>query len=189
MRRRGTDTIVAVLDPESALLARAAAGEERAVEELYDLYGPALYGFGLRRLHDHELAQELVQRVMTRMWQRADRYDRSRASVRTWVFMIARTTLVDLTRRRDRTAPVINLGEHADDIDELADLLLAETMRTALERLSADHREVLDLAYFKGLSQVEIAARLGLPLGTVKSRTYYALKALRLACDELGVVE
>ncbi|MDQ3029426.1 MAG: DUF742 domain-containing protein [Actinomycetota bacterium] len=72
-------------------------------------------------------------------------------------------------------------------VDELDSLLQAEVVRAALDRLSSEHQQMLDLAYFRGLTQVEIAGRLDLPLGTVKSRTYYALKALRLACDELGV--
>lgn len=175
------------LDGQPVLLARAATGDERAVSELYDLYAGPLYGFGLRRLADPDLAEELVQRVMTRLWQLADRYDGSRSSVRTWVFTIARTTVIDLYRRQRRSDAVADIPDRAQEGDELDALLLAEVMRAALERLSPQHREVLALAYFAGLSQVEVANRLGLPLGTVKSRTYYALKALRLACDELGV--
>ncbi|HUH06340.1 MAG TPA: sigma-70 family RNA polymerase sigma factor [Egibacteraceae bacterium] len=189
MRRQA----VVMLDPSSdgqpALLARAAAGDEHAVSQLYDLYAAPLYGFALRRLSDPELAQELVQNVMTRMWQLADRYDESRASVRTWVFTIARTAVIDLHRRRSRHAPVAEFADRADQRDELDRLLRAEMMRVALERLTPDHREVLDLAFFAGLTQADVAERLAVPLGTVKSRTYYALKALRLACDELGVVE
>lgn len=189
MRRPKASPRATIADPQSALLARAAAGDERAVDQLYDLYGPAIYGFGLRRLNDDELAQELVQRVMTRLWQLADRYDSSRGSVRTWVFMIARSSLVDLLRRHRRAAPVVELRDHVDDVDELEALVRAEAVRVALDRLSPEHRQVLDLAYFGGLSQTEVAARLGLPLGTVKSRTYYGLKALRLACEELEVLE
>ncbi|MPZ87453.1 MAG: sigma-70 family RNA polymerase sigma factor [Nitriliruptorales bacterium] len=176
-----------VPDRQSALVVRAAAGDEHAVNELYDLYAGTLYGFGLRRLGDAELAEELVQRVMTRLWQLADRYDESRASVRTWVFTIARTTLIDLRRRNDLVPPVAEPAEHPEEDDEFDKLVRAEAVRAALERLSPQHREVLDLAYFRALTQQEIARALGLPLGTVKSRTYYALKALRLACDELGV--
>lgn len=188
MGRRARSIADSATDAEVALLARAAAGDERAVDELYGRYAGPLYGFGLRRSGDAELAEELVQRVLTKLWQLAERYDPAKGSVRTWVFMIARSTAVDLhRRRRRRDEPAREPVELADDHDELDRLLKAEMVRVALERLSPPHREVLDLAYFAGLTQMEVAARLGLPVGTVKSRTYYALKAFRLACDELGV--
>ncbi|MDQ3710508.1 MAG: sigma-70 family RNA polymerase sigma factor [Actinomycetota bacterium] len=176
---------------EAALLSRAAGGDEAAVAALYDAYARPLWAFGLRRLGDPELAGELVQRVMTRLWQSAGRYDPSRASVRSYVFTIARTAVVDLHRQRARqpqpSADAEDVASGVAAIDELDALLQAEVVRAALDRLSSDHRQMLDLAYFRGLTQVEIAGCLELPLGTVKSRTYYALKALRLACDELGV--
>ncbi len=176
---------------EAALLTRAAGGDEAAVAALYDAYARPLWAFGLRRLGDPELAGELVQRVMTRLWQSAGRYDPSRASVRSYVFTIARTAVVDLHRQRARqpqpSADAEDVASGVAAIDELDALLQAEVVRAALDRLSSDHRQMLDLAYFRGLTQVEIAGCLELPLGTVKSRTYYALKALRLACDELGV--
>ena len=98
---------------------------------------------------------------------------------------------MDLHRQRARqpqpSADAEDVASGVAAIDELDALLQAEVVRAALDRLSSDHRQMLDLAYFRGLTQVEIAGCLELPLGTVKSRTYYALKALRLACDELGV--
>lgn len=171
---------------DAALLARAASGDEEAVAALYSAYAGPLYGFGLRRLGDAELAEDLVQAVMTRLWRSGGRYDPARGSVRTWVYTIARTTAIDLYRRQPRAEPREHLPENAA-VDELERLLRAEAVRAALDRLSGEHREVLELAYFRGLPQALIAERLGLPLGTVKSRTFYALKALRLACDELGV--
>ncbi len=169
------------------MLRRAAAGDNDAIAELYDRYGSALYGFGVRRLGSPQLAEELVQQVMTRVWRSADRYDPRRASVRTWVFMIARSTVIDLYRADPRPEPTADLDRRGEASDELEALLRAEALRAALDRLSRQHREALELGYFHGLTQAEIAERLGLPLGTVKSRTFYALKALRLACDELGV--
>lgn len=172
---------------EAALVARAAEGDEDAVAVLYEVYAGPLYGFGLRRLGDPLLAEELVQVVMTRLWRLGSRYEPDRGSVRTWVFTIARSTVIDLYRRQPAATPTGDLADQPDVVDELEALIRAEAVRTALDRLSAEHREVIDLAYFGGLTQAEIAARLGLPLGTVKSRTFYALKAFRLACDELGV--
>lgn len=174
---------------EPALLRRAAAGDEQALATLYDRYAGPLYGFGLRRLGSEQLAEELVQRVMTRMWRSARSYDPGRASVRTWVFTMARSAVVDLHRARPRAQPQppADLDGREQARDDVEDLLRAEVMRVALDRLSDDHREVLELGYFRGLTQAEIADHLAVPLGTVKSRTFYALKALRLACDELGV--
>lgn len=171
-------------------VARAGDGDERAMAALFDAFAGPVYGYGCNRLGDPALAEELVQTVLLRVWRRARRYDPERGSVRTWVFAIARSAAIDLHRRRPRpTAPLP--GEHDDEAtdrgDELDRLLRAEAVRAALDRLSDEHREVLDLAYARGLRQREIAHRLDLPLGTVKSRTYYALKALRLACDELEV--
>jgi RNA polymerase sigma-70 factor, ECF subfamily len=182
----GFDSVPAA-ETDAELLARAANGEEDAVAALYDSYAGALYGFGLRRLGDHGLAEELVQAVMTRLWRIGHRYDPARGSVRTWVFTIARTTAVDLHRRQPAASPPAYAPEALEAFDELEHLLRAEAVRAALDRLTTEHREVLDLAYFRGMTQAEIAERLGLPLGTVKSRTYYALKAFKLACDELGV--
>lgn len=176
-----------VAEEHAELLGHAARGDETAVAALYDCYAGPLYGFALRRLGDPQLAEELVQRVMTRLWQLADRYDPARGTVRTWVFTIARTGVVDLQRDTFRRRRADTKVEAPAGEDELDALLRAETVRAALDRLSREHREVLDLAYFGGLTQTEVAERLSLPLGTVKSRTYYALKALRLACDELGV--
>lgn len=174
-------------EAEAALLARMADGDDEAVAALYDAYAGPVYGFGLRRLGDPPLAEELVQVVMTRVWRLAGRYEPSRGSVRTWVFTIARTAAIDLYRRRSRAEPTAAPPEQAEAVDELEWLLRAEAVRAALDRLSTEHREVLDLAYFRGWAQHEIAHRLNLPLGTVKSRTFYALKAFRLACDELEV--
>lgn len=139
------------------------------------------------RLGSTTLAEDLVQRVMTRLWQLADRYDPSRGSVRTWVFTIARTSCIDLHRAQPPAGVEASTpGEAAID-DDIEQLLHAELIRLALDRLSPDHRQVVDLSYFAGLTQVEVAARLGVPLGTVKSRSFYALKALRLTLEELGV--
>lgn len=166
-------------------VARAADGDDEAMTALYDAFAGPLYAFGLRRLGDPGLAEELVQAVLLRVWRQAERYDPTRGSVRTWVFTIARSTIVDLLRRQPR--PTAPLPDVTDTLDELEHLVRAEAVRAALDRLSEEHRQVLDLAYFRGLRQADIAERLGLPLGTVKSRTFYALRAFRLACDELGV--
>lgn len=167
-------------------ISRAADGDEEAMAAVYDAFAGPVYGFGLRRLGHPELAEELVQSVMLRVWQRAARYEPDRGSVRAWVFAIARSTAIDIHRRQPPGTE--QLPELPDGgADELDDLIRAEAVRAALDRLSDEHREVLNLAYVRGLRQSEIAERLALPLGTVKSRTFYALRAFRLACDELEV--
>jgi RNA polymerase sigma-70 factor, ECF subfamily len=174
---------------EGRLLADAANGDERAASVLYDLYADALYGYGLRRLQDEELAEELVQRVVEKAWRRASTYDPARGPVGAFLFAIAASTVGDLRRRRARDArPVAEVASVPTFVDDEAEqVLLAATVQAALDRLTAEHRRVLQLAYGRGLSQREIAEFLRLPLGTVKSRTYYALRSLRLACEELGV--
>ncbi|MEX0952637.1 MAG: sigma-70 family RNA polymerase sigma factor [Nitriliruptoraceae bacterium] len=191
-------------DP-ALLVERAANGDEGALGALYDLFAPSLYGFALRRLGDRDLAEQLVQDVMTSVWRQSGRYDPQRAGVRTWVFQIARSRVVDLHRGRARRppgplatepdpaegapggAPLDPSTMVGDPIGELDRLLSAGLVHAALDRLGSEHREVIELAYLRGLRQSEIATRLGLPVGTVKSRTHYALRAFGLACDELGL--
>jgi RNA polymerase sigma-70 factor (ECF subfamily) len=177
------------IDKEGDLLVAIAGGDREALARLYDLYAGTLYGWGLRRLGEETLAEDLVQRVMLKVWRMAARHDPGRGSVRTWIFVMARTAVVDLLRERPRAAPTADLPDREDVrvTDELDALLGAEVVRAALDRLHEDHRRVVELAYFGQLTQTEIAARLGIPLGTVKSRSYYALRALRLSLQELGV--
>ncbi|WP_052666638.1 RNA polymerase sigma factor [Nitriliruptor alkaliphilus] len=174
---------------EAELLAAAGRGDERSATVLYDTYADALYAYGLSHLHDRELAEELVQRVLEKLWRRAEAYDPARGPVRAYVFAIARSTAIDLQRRgARRPRPVGELADGVDTVTDAADqILTAASVRAALDRLTPDHRRVLELAYTRDLDQRAIAEVLRLPLGTVKSRTFYALKAFRLACDELGV--
>lgn len=157
---------------------------------LYELYGAELYGFAFQRLRDRELAEETTQDVFTQAWRKARQFDPERGSVRTWLYGIARNAVVD-TWRRSRARPA--LAEHPPEepgaVEEpIEQALLRWQVRMALERLVPEHREVLQLSYFEGLTLREIAERTGLPLGTVKSRTSYALQNLRLALEEIGAL-
>lgn len=174
---------------EPDLLTAAARGDQRAAAVLYDTYADAIYGYGLARLRDAELAEELVQHVLEKLWRRADTYDPARGPVRAFVFAMARTGVVDILRQAGRRPRPVELpNEETLTVDDAADRVLqAASVRAALDQLGPPHRRVLELAYTRGLTQREIADVLDLPLGTVKSRTYYALKAFRLACEELGV--
>ena len=173
---------------EAALMARVAAGDRGAsLAELYRRYEGRLYGLGLKLLGDSGLAEELVQETFVRLWRRADRYDVERGTVSAFIYALARRIAIDLWRRPSSRplAPEPHIGEASPDaIDRL---LVGLTVRDALESLSAAHQEVLELSYTQDLTQAQIAERLGLPLGTVKTRTYYALRALKLALEERGV--
>jgi RNA polymerase sigma-70 factor (ECF subfamily) len=165
------------------------AHSEDTMRALYRSYGGELYGFALKCLGDRGHAEELVQEVFTRVWRRADSYDPERASFRTWLYGIARNAIVDV-KRRQSVRPALAVHEQDDQPavdDSFEHALLSWQVSAALERLTADHRQVLRLAHFQGLTLREISEQTGIPLGTVKSRTSYALRALRLAFEEMGM--
>jgi RNA polymerase sigma-70 factor (ECF subfamily) len=170
----------------SDLGARLAAGEEGAITECYSALGPMVLGY-LRRFVARDEAEDVLQRVFYEVWRNRDRYDPTR-SLEAWVLGIARKRAIDQLRRRHaKVVPIEELREIAgDDGRELAERYArAVEVRGALERLPREQREVLTLAYFGELSQSEIAGRLGLPLGTVKARTF---RGLRRLADLLGTV-
>lgn len=183
-----------VTDAEAALVAAVAAGDRReALSELYGRYERRLYGLGCRLLGDTSLAEELVQETFVRLWRKASQFDPERGSVSTFVFTIARRIAVDLWRRPssrpfEPEAEEGHGGAGTVASDPVEGILVGLTVRDALDSLSEAHREVLELGYRHGLKQAEIAARLGVPLGTVKTRTYHALRALKSALEERGGV-
>jgi RNA polymerase sigma-70 factor (ECF subfamily) len=161
-----------------------------ALRSLYRAYASELLGFALNALGDREAAEEIVQETFTRAWRHAERYDAARGSVRTWLYQIARNAIID-ARRRSAVRPAL-APQPADPDREaggpsIEQAMLGWQVATALARLSPEHRQVVRLAHVQGLSVREIAEICGLPEGTVKSRTWYALRSLRLALEELGV--
>src|SRR5215204_4042053 len=166
---------------DEVLVRRVASGDERALSGLYDRYAGLVYGTGMRYLGDRGTAEELVQDVFTSVWKNAAGFDPARASFATWMYRITRNRATDLIRRRKarlRTVdgdPLFEPGE----TDPSGELSQKFDVAAALSRLRPVHREVLVLAYFHGLSQREISDRTATPLGTVKSRTTAALRALR----------
>jgi RNA polymerase sigma-70 factor (ECF subfamily) len=159
----------------------AQSGDERALSELYDRYAGLIYGAGVRYLGDRALAEDLVQEVFTAVWRGAASFDPSRASFATWVYRITRNRATDLIRRRRARVRTVGGEAHPEpgEEDPVGELSQSFDVASALSRLSPSHREVLILAYFHGLSQSEISRRTSTPLGTVKSRTSAALRALR----------
>jgi RNA polymerase sigma-70 factor (ECF subfamily) len=177
---------------EELILRELASGEgEEAVRELYRQYGAGLYGYALRRLGDRGLAEEVVQDVLTRVWRSADAFDSGKASLRTWVYGIARNAVVDADRRR-RARPQLGPGDAPDEVahedESIEDAITRWQVQDAIRQLKPDHRQVLEMVYFGGMALSDVARELGLPLGTVKSRCYYALENLRLAFDERGTL-
>jgi RNA polymerase sigma-70 factor, ECF subfamily len=131
-----------------------------------------------------------VQDVFAQLWRHADEYDQRRASVRTWLYAIARNRIVDAHRRaaaRPKHAKEDSLDSAAEMDVALDQAVLRWQVTAALARLSPAHREVIRLAHYGGLTMREISDRIGIPLGTVKSRTSYALRSLRLILDEMEV--
>ncbi|CCH30910.1 hypothetical protein BN6_36150 [Saccharothrix espanaensis DSM 44229] len=161
-------------------------GAEDGIRAAYAAHGPELYRFALRQLGDDGVAQEVVQEVFLRAWRSADRFDRELASLRVWLFAIARNVVVDHVRR-SRRAPSPRPAEVVVDAgfaDAALDRWLVEE---ALRRIGADHRVALVETYLRGRPYPEVAAELGVPQSTLRSRVYYGIKALRLALEEMGV--
>jgi RNA polymerase sigma-70 factor (ECF subfamily) len=178
-----------VPDHDASLLVRIAAGDrDRAVGELYDRFATRIYGLGVHQLGNAVLAEELVQETFVAVWKAAPRYDPTRASAATFIFTIARRRAVDILRRRSaRPSETYDATERAEPEDAIDRLLTGIAVREAIEELSRPHHEVIELAQSQQLTQAEIAGRLHIPVGTVKTRTYHALRALRAALHRRGI--
>jgi RNA polymerase sigma-70 factor (ECF subfamily) len=173
---------------DEILVRRVDAGDERALGDLYDRYAGLIYGAGTRYLGDRGQAEDLVQDVFLAVWRNAGSFDPSRASFSTWIYRITRNRATDLIRRRKARVRTVNgdLPPEPPDPDPSGQLSRQFDVAATLSRLSPNHREVLALAYFEGLSQREISTRTGTPLGTVKSRTTATMRALREAMSPDG---
>jgi RNA polymerase sigma-70 factor (ECF subfamily) len=152
----------------------------------YDAHAGELFGFSLRALEDRGLAEEAVQETFVRAWRAANRFDPSIGGARTWLFAICRNVVIDLARARAARAGRDETLVAFPDDDELERRLRAWQIEEGLSRLSEHHREALVATYYEGRPAAEVAGRLGVPEGTVRSRVFYGLKALRLVLDEMG---
>ena len=175
--------------PDEQLMARLDGPEvEAALSKLYDRYSRTVFGVGSNILGDRSLAEELVQEVFLKVWRSSHTFDPSRGSFSTWLYRVTRSCALDLYRKRahrvyqipDGETHVLTTRDSSAGPQEVVDeSWLSWRVSRALEALDAPHREVIELAYFSGLSQREISERTGVPLGTVKSRTASAFKRLR----------
>ncbi len=173
---------------EAQLVAQIAAGDAGApVTELYRRYGRRLFRFGVQVLGNDGLAEEMVQECFVRLWRTAGQFNPERGNVGTYLFVIARSVALDI-RKRPSSRPLLPVDEvyeppQFDNIEQILDGLI---MREALDTLSPAHRQVVRMAHDQDLTQSQIAEKLGLPLGTVKTRMFHAVRALRTALDERG---
>ena len=166
------------------------ADEVALMRQLHDEHASALWGFCLRQVgNDRNRAEDVVQETLLRAWRHRSVLDKPRPAVRSWLFTVARNIVIDewRSRRSRRELPVSDVPEVAEPVDRTDQLLLSWVVAEALTKLSREHQSVLLECYYGGRSVNEAAQRLGVPEGTVKSRTHYALRALRLALEELGV--
>jgi RNA polymerase sigma factor (sigma-70 family) len=172
---------------DEALPALVARGDEAALAELYDRFGRVAYGLALRIVRDATLAEDAVQDAFLAAWRTAVSFDPGRGKTSTWLLTLVHRRAVDVVRReeRRRADPLeSDPTSGGDSTDETAALReQRRAVQSALSRLPPDQRQALELAYYGGLSQSELAERLGVPVGTVKSRMFAALAKLR---DLLG---
>jgi RNA polymerase sigma-70 factor (ECF subfamily) len=179
---------------DEAVVALVARSDDTALAELYDRFGRVAYGVALRILRDEKLAEDAVQEGFLAAWRSADRFMPERGKASTWILTLVHRRAVDLVRREDRRradALVDDLGAgSAGSAEDDAWLRFErERVQTALKQLPDQQREALELAYYGGFSQSELAERLGQPVGTIKSRMFTGLARLRELLAEPGAGE
>jgi RNA polymerase sigma-70 factor (ECF subfamily) len=175
---------------DEALVALVARADEDALAELYDRVSRIAYGLALRVLRDERHAEDAVQEAFLQVWRSAATFRAERAKASTWILTLVHRRAVDLVRREERRQadPLTDdsaLGEAPEDTEEAAWLRFErERVQAALKQLPDVQREALELAYYGGFSQSELAERLGVPLGTIKSRMFAGLARLRELLDD-----
>jgi RNA polymerase sigma factor (sigma-70 family) len=176
---------------DEALVLLAARSEQSALAELYDRFGRPAYGLALRILRDEALAEDAVQEAFLSLWRTASRFVPERGKASTWILTLVHRKAVDIVRReqRRRTDTLeVDVGAADGSADEAAWLRLQrERVQAALKQLPDQQREALELAYYGGFTQSELAERLGQPLGTIKSRMFAGLSRLRELLGEPGM--
>ena len=177
------------LGAEIALLKRIGQGDRRSFEEFYDRFSRVLYSVAYRVLNNQEAAEDVLQDVFVQIWEKAPSYDPARGKPMTWAITLTRHKAIDRLRsaqRRgrlqdaiEREAEVFEKFDDRNSFEAAAGVETGELVRNALQKLSKDQREAIELAFFSSLTQTEISARLGEPLGTVKARIRRGMMKLR----------
>lgn len=179
---------------DAELVSRVATGDRAAAEELYNRYSRPVFSMAYAILRDRAAAEDVTQDVFTSLWLRGGSFDPLRGLFRHWFLHLAHNRIVDELRRRRRAAdhdaakepddPALGLEAPGDPANEAVDRVLMGSVKKALRAIPADQRIALDLAYFHGATQQEIAQQTGVPLGTVKTRLRLGLMKLRHALEE-----
>jgi RNA polymerase sigma factor (sigma-70 family) len=170
---------------DELLIARVAAGDDRAVGELFDHYGPLLFGIAKRVSGDQAVAEDVLQEVLTELWRHPERFDHKRGSLRAYLGVQAHRRTVDAIRRdvrrkaREERWELLSLAS-AFGKDAVEQAVLGEVVRRAIDRLPSEQRRAIELAFWDGQTHKEVAQVLGLPEGTVKSRLRLAQAKLAL---------
>jgi RNA polymerase sigma-70 factor (ECF subfamily) len=175
---------------DEALVEAVARADEDALGQLYDRFGKVAYGLAFRILQDAALAEDAVQEAFLQIWRSAGSYEPERAKASTWLLTFVHRRAVDLVRREERRR-TISADPDPEPPESGADEAVVahsrrEIVREALRRLPAEQREAIELAYYGGLTQSELAERLDQPLGTIKSRMFTGLQRLRVLLVESG---
>ena len=179
---------------DEALLSLVAGSDDAALAELYDRFGGVAYGVALRILRDEALAQDAVQEAFLAVWRTADRFLAERARASTWILTLVHRRAVDLVRREEsrRVEPLERVPEPPapESVDEEAtSRFQRRIVQEALRRLPPEQRQALELGYYGGLTQSQLAEQLGQPLGTIKSRMFSGLTRLRDLLAQAGFEE
>ncbi len=181
---------------DDELMAGLSAGDLQSLGALYDRYSALVFSVSLRVLYDWQLAEDVTQEVFLRLWQRPESYDPTRGRLLSWLMSVTRNRAIDEHRRISRRrrseqgdAPQLELRDHDPNIDPALGAALTEMRGAVLDAMGAlpvAQRKVVELAYFGGYTQTEIAERTGVPLGTVKTRARLAMRKLREALEQMG---
>lgn len=183
---------------DEQLMAQVALGDTTAYEVLYDRYSSAIMGFALRITGNYGLAEEVVQETFWRIWRKADSFRTQRGAFANWFFSIARNLSIDILRRQRTQAQPASEAEQIIEqvVDQQADVaeiawlqVKHQQVRGAVAILPADQRNVIEMAYFRGMTRQEIAQTTGEPLGTIHTRARLALQKLRETLQTQGIVD
>jgi RNA polymerase sigma-70 factor (ECF subfamily) len=175
---------------DQQLVSRIASGDSAAFAEFYDRHAPGVLGLLLRLLGQRADADDVLQETFLQVWRRAPQYDAGRATPVGWLVLIARSRAVDHLRQRRPTnvaAAESICATLTDPADGLERQEVARCMRAALQRLPEEQRSAIGLAFFAGLTHEQVAQRLGVPLGTAKTRIRLGIQRLRTLLEEVSV--
>jgi len=177
---------------DAALVKQMTTGDEGALSVIYDRYSAMLFGMLMRVLNNKQTAEEVLQDLFLQLWRSADKFDPARGSLPAWLLVIGRNRAISRLRGR----PSLEVQEETDGLyantlastanieDEASRMELMETLKNALAQLPAEQRQAVELAYFEGMTQSEIATKTGSPLGTVKTRMRSAMQVLKKRFDD-----